>query len=160
MLPYSLQPLIFFRSLTNHYKFFFHKSFQLHEGKDCAALIHSFILIVCVWAQLLSCVQLFGTLWTVTCQAPLSIGFSRQEYWSELPFPATRDHTDPEIEPTSLASPALAGGFFTTEPPGKLYPCYLPTKSLANNRSSFRCWMDRWMDAWRRKIWGKIWLGT
>ena len=108
-------------------------------------------LCVCVWAQLLSHVQLFVTLWTISCQAPLSTGFSRQEYWRGLPFPATRDYPDPEIEPMSPASPALAGGFFTTEPPGKLYSCYLPTKSLANNRSSFRCWMDRWMDAWRRK---------
>jgi len=49
-------------------------------------------------------------------QAPLSIKFSRQEYWSRLPFPSPRDLPDPGIEPTS---PALAGGFFTTAKPGK-----------------------------------------
>jgi len=51
-----------------------------------------------------------------SCQAPLSTGFPRQEYWSGLPFPSPGDLSDPEIEPTS---PVLAGGFFTTEPPGK-----------------------------------------
>ena len=49
----------------------------------------------------------------------LSMKISRQEYWSELPFPAPEDLPDPGIEPTSLASFALAGGFFTTELPGK-----------------------------------------
>ena len=52
-------------------------------------------------------------------QAPLSMGFSRQDYWSGLPFPPPRDLPDPRIEPTSPVSPALAGRFFTTEPPGK-----------------------------------------
>ena len=54
--------------------------------------------------------------WTVVRQAPLSMGFSRQEYGSGLPFPSPGDLPDPGIEPTS---PALAGGSFTTEPPGK-----------------------------------------
>ena len=53
---------------------------------------------------------------TVACRAPLSTGFPRQKYWSGLPFPSPGDLPDPEIEP---ASPALAGRFFTTEPPGK-----------------------------------------
>ena len=64
-------------------------------------------------------VLLFATLWTIVCQAPLSMGFSRQEYWSRLPFPTPGDLPKPEIEPVSLASPALAGRFFTTVPPGK-----------------------------------------
>ena len=64
--------------------------------------------------SLFSCVWLFVTLWTVTCQALLSLGFSRQEHWSGLPCPPPGDLTDPEIEPSSLMSPALAGGFFTT----------------------------------------------
>ena len=66
---------------------------------------------------LLSCfshVQLSVTLWTVTHQAPLSMGFSRQEYWSGLPCPSPGDLRDPGIEPMSLMSPALSGGFFTT----------------------------------------------
>ena len=50
----------------------------------------------------------------VACQAPLSMRFSRQEYWSGLPSPPPGDLPDPGIEPTSLTSPALAGGFFTT----------------------------------------------
>ena len=52
-------------------------------------------------------------------QAPLSMEFCRQEYWSGLPFPSPGDLPDPGIEPASLVSPAPAGGFFTTEPPGK-----------------------------------------
>ena len=60
----------------------------------------------------LSCVWLFATSWTASCQAPLSMGFSRQNYWSRLPFLPPGDLPDPEMEPTSLASPALAGGFF------------------------------------------------
>ena len=59
-------------------------------------------------------VQLFATPWTVAHQAPLSMGFSRQEHWSRLPYPPPGD-LNPGIEPTSLASPALAGGFFTTK---------------------------------------------
>ena len=55
-------------------------------------------------------VQLFVTPWTVTYQAPLSKGFSRQEYWSGLPCLPARDLLDPETEPMSLMSPALAGG--------------------------------------------------
>ena len=56
----------------------------------------------------------FATLWIVAHQAPLSIGFSRQEYWSGLPCPLPGDLPNPEIELTSLMSPALAARFFTT----------------------------------------------
>ena len=56
---------------------------------------------------------------TVALQAPLSMGFSRQEFWNGLSFPSPGDLPKPEIKPMSLASPALGGGFFTTEPPGK-----------------------------------------
>ena len=55
-------------------------------------------------------------LWTVAHQAPLSMGFPRQEYWNRLPFSSPGDLPNPGIE---LTSPALAGRFFTTEPPGK-----------------------------------------
>ena len=51
----------------------------------------------------LSCARLFATPWTVACQAPLSMGFSRQESWSGLPFPSPGDLPDPGIEPGSLA---------------------------------------------------------
>ena len=71
---------------------------------------------VCVYAQLLSCVRLFLTPWIVAHQSLLSMGFSRQEYWGGLPFPAPGDLPDPGIEAMSPISPALAGGFFTTAP--------------------------------------------
>ena len=58
----------------------------------------------------------FVTPWTIAVQAPLSVGFSRQESWSELPFPFPEHLPDPGIKP---ASPALAGRFFTTEPSEK-----------------------------------------
>ena len=64
----------------------------------------------------LSCVRLFATLWTVAHQAPLSMVFSRQEYWSGLPFPSPGDLPDPGIKPRS---PALEADALTSEPPGK-----------------------------------------
>ena len=70
-------------------------------------------------AQSLSHIQLFVTPWTVARQAPLSMGFSRQEYWSGLPLPPPGDLPDAGIEPKSPAAPAMAGTFFTTKPPGK-----------------------------------------
>ena len=59
----------------------------------------------------------FVTLWTIACQAPVSMGFSSHEYWSVLPFPSPGDLPNPGIKPTS---PALAGRFFTSEPLGSL----------------------------------------
>ena len=59
-------------------------------------------------------VLLFATPWIVAHHAPLPIEFSRLEYWNGLLFPPPGDLPDPGIEPTSLASPALVGGFFTT----------------------------------------------
>ena len=70
--------------------------------------------------QLLSCVQFLVTPWTVVCQAPLSMKFFKQEYWSELPFPLPGNPPKPGIETSSPMSPGLAGGFFTTAPTGKL----------------------------------------
>ena len=69
----------------------------------------------------------FVTPWTVACQAPLSMGFSRHEYWSGLPFPTPGDLLNPGIKPMSLASPALAGEFFTTAPRGKFLIFAMPT---------------------------------
>ena len=74
---------------------------------------------VCVCVCTLSCVLLFVTPWTAAHQAPLSMEFYRQEHWSGVPFPPPGDLPSPGIEPRSLGSPALAGGFFTTSPPGK-----------------------------------------
>ena len=70
-----------------------------------------------------SCVQLFATLWTVAHQAPLSVGFSRREYWSGFPCPSPGDLPNPGNKPASLKCPALAG--------------YLPLASLRKFRN--RC---------------------
>ena len=65
----------------------------------------------------LSCIRLSATLWTVAYQAPPSMGFSRQEYWSGVPFPSPGDLPDPAIEPSS---PALQLDTLPLESPGKL----------------------------------------
>ena len=62
----------------------------------------------------LICVQHFMAPWIVAHQAPLPMDFSRQKYWNGVPFPIPRDLPAPRVEPASLASPLLAGGFFTT----------------------------------------------
>ena len=67
----------------------------------------------------LSPVVFFVTLWTKALQAALSMGFSRQEYWSGFPLPPRGNLPDLGIETSSPVSPALECGFFTTEPPGK-----------------------------------------
>ena len=69
---------------------------------------------MCVCVKSLSCVQLFVTPWTVARQAPLSMGFSRQEYWSGLPFPSPGDLPNPGIE---LGSAALQADALPSEPP-------------------------------------------
>ena len=69
----------------------------------------------------LSSIPLFATPWTAACQAPLSMEFSRQEYWSGLPFPSSGNLPNPGIKHTSPVSPELAGRLFTTEP--KAFDC-------------------------------------
>ena len=71
-------------------------------------------MLLCAVLSHLSHVRLFETLWTIAHEAPLSMRFSRKEYWSGLPCPPPRDLPNPGIKPASLMSPALAGGFFTT----------------------------------------------
>ena len=73
-----------------------------------------------VHSWMLNRVRLFVTLWTIACQAPLCMGFSRREYWSGLPFPPPGDLPDPGIKPMSFVSCALARRFFTTALPGKI----------------------------------------
>ena len=72
-------------------------------------------MFIVVVLDIKSCPTLW-TSWTVACQVPLSMGFHRQEYWSGFLFPSPGDLPDPRIQ---LASPALAGRFFTVEPPEK-----------------------------------------
>ena len=81
----------------------------------------------------LSRVRLFATPWTVAYQAPLPMGFSRQEYWSGLPFPSPGDLPDPGIEPGSSAFQADA---LTSEPPGK--PLYIWGYCYFSKQSSFQ----------------------
>ena len=73
----------------------------------------------CMHAQSISPTQLCGPPWTVDHQAPLSMGFPRQEYWSGLPFTSPGDLPNPGIKPTYSEFPTLTGRFFTTPPPGK-----------------------------------------
>ena len=74
-----------------------------------------YVCVLCCF----SCVRLFATLWTVAQQAPLSMGFSRQQYWSGLPCPTPGYHPNPGIKPMPLRSPALAAGSLPLAPPGK-----------------------------------------
>ena len=80
-----------------------------------------------------SCVRLFVTLWITALQAPLTMGFSRQNYWSGLPFPSPGDLPYPKTEPMSLASPALPGGLFTTSST-LLFSCSVVSDSLQPHR--------------------------
>ena len=80
-------------------------------SEKCTSYVLNIRCVCCIW--------LFASPWTVACQSPLSMEFSRQEFWNGLPFPSLGDLPHPGIEPVSLSSPALAGGLFTTEPPRK-----------------------------------------
>ena len=97
----------------------------------CQPLCASSCTVFCV----LSHVQLFATPWIVDNEAPLSIGFSRQVYWSGLPFPIPGGLPHPWVKSECPASPAFAGGFFTTEPPGK--PLTLYTHPHKNSLQDF-----------------------
>ena len=96
------------------------KSLNLSETVKLGALVRDPPGLKSMIPQCVACVKSLQLcpalcdLWTVACQISLSMGFSRQEHWSGLPFPAPGDLSDPGIEPKSLRSPALAGRFFTT----------------------------------------------
>ena len=108
--------------------------FLVLEFKECFGerlvyihtYVHSYIILPLSRSLSVSryiqhvCAQLylFVTPWTVARQT-LPVGFSRQEYWSGLPFPSPGDLSNPKVKPASLASPTLAGGLFTTVPLGK-----------------------------------------
>ena len=90
---------------------------------------------VLCYAQSLSHVQLFATPWTVAFQATLSMGFSRQEYWSGLPFPSPRDLPNPGVEPIAGRSPALQADSLPAERPGKPHFIYI---NILNGILNFR----------------------
>ena len=95
--------------------------------KELKLYILSQLNVAMVWLIIVSkpCVHacstawLFAMLWIVARQAPLSMGFFRQEYWSGSPFPPPGDLSHPGIKPASPVSSTMEAGFFTTEPPGK-----------------------------------------
>ena len=94
--------------------------FSVHVLLKPSLMILSKILLACVRACVLSHfshVQLFVTLWTAIYQGPLSMAFSRHEYWSGLPYLPLGELSNPGIKPESLTSPAFAGRFFTLAPP-------------------------------------------
>ena len=89
--------------------------FTFFTYSRCISISLKWVSSVCS----LSYVWLFVTPWTAACQVPLCMEFSRQEYWSGLLFPSQGDLSNPGIKLSSPASAALAGWFFTTEPPWK-----------------------------------------
>ena len=100
---FVLTHLIFLTALWSmycKYSYFKYRKQSL-ENITCSRLL---LRIICMCSATQSC--LFVNPWTVACQAPLSMGFSRQIYWSGLPFPSPGDHPDPETEPKSPASHA------------------------------------------------------
>ena len=119
----------------NHKKYLFlpHQRLQF-----LAIMSHHFIRAATHWLLVHTCtlscfshVWLFVTLWTVAHQAPLYMGFSRQEYWGGLPCPPPGDLPNPGIKPMSPISSALAGSFFTTS-------------AMAHSRCSTNSWMSEW----------------
>ena len=122
--PLLLHPTsLFLRDSLGAGRIFLHLALWLE-------LVSQGVYIVCF--PLLSCVWLFVTPWTVAHQAPLSMGFSRQKYWSRLPIPTPGDFPDPGIKPTSLVS-CTSGAFFTT-----------------SHRGSPGVYVEKWK--WRRSV--------
>ena len=97
------------------------------------------------------------TPWIVAHQTPLSVGFFRQEHWGGLLFLPPGNLPDPGIEPTTLTSPALAGGFFTTEPPGKpiltVRYCYSAFQKLSLEKMHWSWWSGEGRGTTRLENW-------
>ena len=91
--------------------------------------------------SLFSCVQLCVTLWPVAHQALLSMGFSRQEYWSGLPRPSPGDLPNPGMEPMPHVSLALAGGFFTTNATREAHVYYSTVIYLLAPQPPYHTWI-------------------
>ena len=105
---------------------------ECHLYVHCIHLFHQG-MCVCVCAYTQTCLILCDP-WTVACQSPLAITFSRQEYWSQLPFPTPGNLSKAGIKPASPVSSTLAGRFFTTDLPGKQYPYFMNEE--ANSRKN------------------------
>ena len=93
------------------------------------------IILDVLCTQSLGHVSLFRTPWTIAHQAPLSMGFSRQEYWSGLPFPSPGDLPEPGTKPVCPVSPALQSDYFTTEPQG--CPLHMLNSNLLDPSTSY-----------------------
>ena len=111
-IPFSFMEVIFHVSVWL-------SPFAVHQKLSWHCLLIGYVL-ACVLSRF-NCVWLCATTWTAACQAPLSMGFSREEYWSRLPCPPPGDLLNPRIEPKSLSLQAdwtqvscIAGGFFTS----------------------------------------------
>ena len=127
--------------MTNHLYCLSPKSqkfFTFHMRKEPGIL---FACCCCCCLVAKSCLTL-ATPWSVACQAPLSMGFLKQEHWSGWLFPPPGDAPNPEIEPTSST---LAGGFFTTEPPGK------PLLGIIPPNYAMLQWREPW--SWKPSTW-------
>ena len=116
LLPYSFHFLYIEVRSQNWCRFRLHGFSTSHQEAHDARLVLSHWLWAFLHVKLLSHVRFFAASCTVAHQDPLSLEFSRQEYWRALPFPTPGDLLDPGIESVSPESPALAGGFFTIEP--------------------------------------------
>ena len=117
--PHRLDPMVLMNSLKSSGVENFITAFN--TVRHLSFIVLHVCVCVCARARAraLSHIQCFVTSWTVAHQAPLSTGFPRQEYWSGLPFPSSGEILNPGIQ---LTSPALAGMFFSTEPPEKPLP--------------------------------------
>ena len=111
-----IKPVPAFFCLVSAYCIYFH---SFYFWSFCVLIFRVCLLSASYCACMLSHVRIFATPSTIIHQVPTSVGFSRQEYWSALPFPSAGDLLTPGTEPKSPVAPALAHRFFTTEPPGK-----------------------------------------
>ena len=128
---------VFSKPSLNFWKFTFHV--LLNPGLE--NLEHYFASVWVSIVKSLSRVRLFATPWTVAYQASPSMGFSRQEYWSGLPFPSPGDLPDPGIKP---GFPALEADALTSEPPGKTVERIFPQLLLSKVLFSFWNKQPQW----------------
>ena len=137
------------------------RNIRRKKGTKWRPTVASFLVAAAylLWAQSLSSVWLFVTLWTLACQAPLSTGFPRQEHWSGLPFPSPGGLCNTGIKPICLVSPVLVDGFFIALPPRKPHASnfLLPIRAQEG-----KCW-GKLLSSIPRKAaaaGGSLWAGS